>query len=261
MSSMSHNIRISASECLISLIVNCIPVSVIVEPSIYDEKTLEKFAKAATDLLNVKYQSAWMEAFKVLSVLFETLRWRSDPLLSDVVRVVGHLRSSNSFTGKKEADAVLSKAIGAMGPEAVLAILPLNLLTRSSESGRVWLLPLMRDSVSNTQLAHFKNQLVPLSENMFQKIVDHGQVEKTVEIKIYETIVNQIWATLPGYCDLPIDLQEVTTFFFFQNCCGHTLTSLGFRSTTSRVDIKHPISTSRSAFRHLQSPPETGRLK
>jgi ribosomal RNA-processing protein 12 len=207
--SMSNNIRISAADCLISFLVNCVPASVIIEPSIYDEKILEKLAKIGTDLLSVKYQSAWMEAFKVLEAMIDTFRWRSGALLSDVVRVIGHLRASDSFNGKNEADAVLSKAISAMGPEAVLELLPLNLLTNSSEPGRVWLLPLMRDSVSNTRLAYFKAELVPLSAKMFQRILDHGDAEKTLEVKIYETIVNQIWATLPGYFDLPIDLQEV----------------------------------------------------
>ena len=38
----SHNIRISASECLISFCANCIPDSVISDPSVYDEKVLEQ---------------------------------------------------------------------------------------------------------------------------------------------------------------------------------------------------------------------------
>ncbi|KAJ4330118.1 pre-rRNA processing protein [Didymella glomerata] len=56
--SSSHNIRVSASECLISFLVNVIPDSVILEPSIYDEKTLEKVAKIAQNLLSVKFQAA-----------------------------------------------------------------------------------------------------------------------------------------------------------------------------------------------------------
>lgn len=209
MTSPSHNIRVSAADCLISFLINCIPDSVIIDPSVYDEKTLEKLVKAVMELLSVKFQTAWEDAFRVVSTAFDVLRWRSG-LLSDAVKVVGHLRSSESFAGKKEADIVLSKAMHAMGPEAVFKILPLNLTNTGSEPGRVWLLPLMRDAVSNTKLCHFKNDMVPLSEQMFQRILDHGQAEKTVEIKIYETIVNQIWATLPGYCDLPLDLQEVS---------------------------------------------------
>jgi ribosomal RNA-processing protein 12 len=210
MSSVSYNIRASAADCLISFLVNCVPISVLTQPEPSTDRVLEHLAKSASDLLNVKYQSAWMDSFRVFGAMFDTFRWRTAPLLSDIVRTVGQLRSSESFTGKKEADAVLSKAIRAMGPEEFLKILPLSLAIKTSEPGRVWLLPLLRDAVSNTNLGHFKSDLVPLSQTMYQKIVDHGVAEKTVAIKIYETIVSQIWATLPGYCDLPLDLSTVS---------------------------------------------------
>ncbi|KAF2708465.1 NUC173-domain-containing protein [Pleomassaria siparia CBS 279.74] len=211
LTSPSHNIRISASECLISFLANLIPDSVILEPSVYDEKTLEKIAKIAVDLLSVKYQAAWIEVFNMLCSMFETLRWRSDPILRPVVRIVGELRSNESFSGKKEADALLSSAIGAMGPDVVLEILPLNLpRPPPGKAGRVWLLPILRDSVHNTKLAHFKSEMVPLSEVLFQKVIDHGDKEKTMEVKVFETVVQQIWSILPGYCDLPTD---ITTAF------------------------------------------------
>ena len=127
LASSSHNIRVSASECLISLITNCIPRTVILEPSMYDEKTLDKIAKTATDLLSVKYQGAWMEVFKVLSSLLETLKWQSASRLNEAIQLIGELRGNESFNGKKEADAVLGAAIEAAGPEIVLDILPLNL--------------------------------------------------------------------------------------------------------------------------------------
>lgn len=210
LSSSSHNIRISASECLISFLVNCIPSSVLLEPSIYDEKVLEKLAKTVNDLLSVKYQGAWMEVFNVVAAMFDALRWRSAPLMNNTVKTIGDLRGNDSFAGKKEADAVLAKAIRAMGPDNVLEILPLNLAKPvAGQPGRAWLLPIMRDSVSNTRLAHFRSELVPLSELMFQRVLDHGDAEKTMEVKIYETLVQQTWAALPGYCDLPLDLTEV----------------------------------------------------
>ncbi|KAI9697279.1 MAG: hypothetical protein M1836_004843 [Candelina mexicana] len=209
LASSSHNIRVSASECLISFMANCVPDRVLLEPSIHDEKILERLAKSASDLLTVKYQAAWMEVFNVLSATFETLRWKSAPLLSGVVRAVGELRGSESFNGKTEADGLLAKAISAMGPENVLAILPLNLMKpQAGQPGRAWLLPLLRDNVSNTRLAHFKAEFVPLSETIFQRVIENGQVEKTMEIKIFETLVQQIWAVLPGYCDLPLDLTQ-----------------------------------------------------
>lgn len=233
LTSSSHNIRISASECLISFLANLIPDSVILDPSVYDEKTLEKVAKIAQDLLSVKYQAAWMEVFNVLSALFETLRWRSDPIMKPVLRTVGELRTSESFAGKKEADAVITRAISAMGPDVVLGILPLNLpRPPPGQSGKVWMLPLLRDSVHNTKLAHFRAEMVPLSEQLFQRVVDHGNREKTMEIKVFETVVQQIWSILPGYCDLPLDLVAA----FDQSFC-EMLATLLYQQADLRTDI------------------------
>ena len=233
LASMSHNIRISASECLVSFAVNCIPPSIVREPSIFDEKTMEKLAKAATNLLSVKYQAAWMEVFTVLSALFDALKWRSVPLLNDIVKTVGELRANDSFNGKKEADAVLGKAVKAMGPQAVLELLPLNLANpKPGQPGRAWLLPILRDNVANTNLMHFRSEFVPLSETMFQKVLDNGDAEKTMEIKIFETLVQQIWALLPGYCTLPLDLTTV-----FDQTFAELLANVLYQQTELRPDV------------------------
>lgn len=239
LASAPHNIRVSASECLISLMANCIPNSALLEPSIYDEKVLEKLAKAAVDLLSLKYQTAWMETFNVLGAMFDALRWQADPIMNEVVAIVGELRGNNSFTGKKEADEVLGKAVRAMGPEKVLNILPLNLATpKAGKAGRAWLLPILRDYTSNTNLQHFRSEFVPLSEIMFQKVVDHGNAEKTMEIKIFETIVQQIWAILPGYCDLPLDLATA-----FDQTFAELLSSILYTQVELRPDVCRALQT------------------
>ena len=233
LSSSLHNIRVSSSECLISFSVNCIPSSAILAPSIYDEKVLENLAKAASALLSVKYQSAWMEVFTVLSALFSAFRWRSIGLLDDIVKTVGELRGNDSFNGKKEADVVLGNAIEAMGPDSFLQILPLNLAKpQAGRPGRAWLLPILRDHVQNTNLTHFRSEFVSLSESMSQGVVDNGGSEKTMEIKIFETLTQQIWALLPGYCNLPLDLITA----FDQNF-AEMLAKRLFEQTELRVDV------------------------
>ena len=208
LTSSSHNIRVSSSECLMSFFVNCIPDAVILKPSIYDEKVLQQIGDRANGLLAVKYQSAWMEVFKMLAALFTALRWRGDPFLLPIVATVGELRANDAFQGKREADDVLGNAIRSLGPGVVLSVLPHNLnKPKAGQPGRAWLLPLLRDHVSNANLTHFKNDLVPLSETMYQRVLENGDAKKTMQIKIFETVVQQVWATLPGYCDLPLDLQ------------------------------------------------------
>ncbi|KXT01496.1 hypothetical protein AC578_4534 [Pseudocercospora eumusae] len=232
LASSSHNIRVSSSECLISLLHTCIPDSVLLDGSIMDDRILEKIGKSLRELLNVKYQTAWMEVFNVLSAAFDALKWRSSPLLDSVIKNVGELRSNDSFAGKKEADAVLGAAIKAAGPKNILAVLPLNLDGKSLGPGRAWLLPIMRDSISNTELGHFRSELVPLSETMFQRVLNHGNAEKTMEVKIFETVVGQIWSCLPGYCQLPLDLKDS-----FDQTFAELLSNLLYQQPQLRTDI------------------------
>lgn len=230
--SPSQNIRISASECLVSFLANCIPNQVILEPSIYDEKTLEKIVAVLEGLFSVKYQAAWAGTFNVAGAMFDCLRWRAHPYLLNVTKTVGEMRGSDSFANKAEADEVLGKAIRSMGPEAVLGVLPLNLAKPAKgKPGRAWLLPLLRDYTANTNLAHFRSELVPLSELMFQRVLDHGG-EKTMEVKIFETVVHQIWSILPGYCDLPLDLEDA-----FDQSFAEMLANLLYQQVDLRLNI------------------------
>ena len=202
-------------------------------------KVLEKLARLAVDLLSVKYQAAWMETFNVLGAMFDGFRWRADPIMIEVVRTVGELRGNETFNGKKEADEVLGKAIRAMGPESVLNILPLNLAKpKPGQPGRAWMLPILRDFVSNTKLQHFRTEFVPLSELMFQRVVDHGDAEKTMEIKIFETLVQQIWSLLPGYCDLPMDLEDS-----FDQGFAELLSNLIYKQVDLRSDVCRALQT------------------
>jgi ribosomal RNA-processing protein 12 len=224
---------------LISFTANCIPDNVLLEPSIYDEKILEKLAKAAVNLLSVKYHGAWMETFNIMAAMFDGLRWQADPILGEVVKTIAELRGNGSFTGRAEANEVLGKAIRAMGPESVLKILPLNLSKpKSGQPGRQWLLPILRDYVSNTNLQHFKTEFIPLSQMMFQRVLDHGEAEKTLEIKIFETLFRQIWAILPGYCDSPLDLTES-----FDQEFAELISNLLYQQPELRSDICRALQT------------------
>ena len=209
--SQSYDVRTSASECMLSLLAHGITRSVILKPSASDWQILESIANQGQSLLSIQYQNAWKEVFTIIGGMIDAFWWHSSLLLACILSI-GELRGSESFNGKVEANHVIAKAIRAMGPIKVLEQLPLNLLSqRSSINGRAWLLPLLRDSVSNTKLAHFKTELVPIAEKMYEKLGQYETSERTTEMKIYETIIQQIWAILPGYCDLPLDLIEVCT--------------------------------------------------
>ncbi len=73
---------------------------------------------------------------------------------------------------------------------------------------------------------------------MFERVQDHSQADKTMEIKIYETVVQQIWSILPGYCDLPLDLQHA-----FDREFAELLANLLYQRVEQRVDICRALQT------------------
>ncbi|KXX81224.1 Ribosomal RNA-processing protein 12 [Madurella mycetomatis] len=250
--SEAKNIRISASECLVSFMANCVPQQVLIDPSIYDEKVIQKLVNTVEGLLTIKYQAAWMETFNVIGAMFDSLRWRAGPYLLGVAKSIGEMRGNDSFTGKQEADEVLGKAIRAMGPEAVLGVLPLNLAKPvRGQPGRAWMLPILRGYTSNTNLAHFKTEFVPLSAAMFQRVLDHGAAAKTMEVKIFETVVQQIWSILPGYCDLPMDLVEA-----FDKSFAEMLTTLLYEQVELRLDVCRALKTLVESNQAVASAPD-----
>ncbi|CAG8752612.1 12024_t:CDS:1, partial [Cetraspora pellucida] len=104
-------------------------------------------------------------------------------------------------------------AIANMGPQAFLNILPLNLENPDNNKniGRAWLLPLLKDHIVNTELNYFVRELVPLSERLAQTSLQFQNQNRMIEAKVYETLVQQLWALLPGFCDLPLDLPHAFT--------------------------------------------------
>lgn len=233
LASSSYNIRVSASECLVSFMFNCIPGSAILEPSIFDEKTLEKLGQTVLGLFDVKYQSAWMEIFDVAGAVFENMQWRADPVMLKAIQAVGDLRDSPSFQNKGKADELLAKAVRFVGPEKVLQILPLNITPGKHRGpGRAWLLPLLRDNTANTNLSHFKQEMIPMSEKLFQLVMKQGSQEKTTETKIFETLVNQIWSCLPGYCDRPLDMTDA-----FDQGLAEMISKLLYQQPDMRMDL------------------------
>ncbi len=229
---------ISASQCLIALISTAIPTEVLlpVGGSISkksfqtNDKVLGQLSQKVTGLFTIQYKNCAKEIMEVVATLFDTYRWRSDPHLLGALKIVGELLQDDNFELRKEAEeGVIGAAIRAIGPEKVLELLPLN-LENPSLPGRVWLLPILRDNVRNAQLGYFIKYFIPLSERFYLKVSETEEQNKTEQTKIYETLVNQIWALLPHFCDLPIDLRESFTQDFAVLLCNTMLRQEKLRS-------------------------------
>ncbi|GAA93902.1 uncharacterized protein L969DRAFT_57619 [Mixia osmundae IAM 14324] len=240
---------------------------------------LPQIAKLTLEsLTSMRFQGLPMpHLLDTITALFSRLRLRPPPeagqlraeptaarYLSDHVRLIGAMRASTSFEFKEQAEKVLTIAVEVCGPQWLLAILPLNLEPdNAGTEGRAWLLPLLRNKIANTELSHFVDFFVPLSESLFDKKSKAEQAAKAagkaqgsdVSAKIYEALVEQIWALFPGYCDLPTDLHTS-----FTKKLGELLSNVLYTQLTLRAPILRGLQLlveRNQSMAQSQAPPDT----
>ncbi|EJS41300.1 rrp12p [Saccharomyces arboricola H-6] len=234
----------AASQCLISIISDSIQDDLLLYTPGVDNKTFQnvdniisQIAKAFIDFLSIKYSHCSREILKILVAAFTKFKYRSNPHFLKSLKIVDTWRvNEEQFMDlRNEIELVIGASISAVGPEVVLSQAPLNLDNPSNERpGRAWLLPLIRDYTKNARLSTFRNELAPYIKS-FQSKFDKVP-EESIQLKIFETIVDQIWSTLPRFCELPMDLRETFTDEF-----ASELSSLLYSQVELRTTICHSL--------------------
>lgn len=204
----SNNHAILAG-CLSALIQYCITDKMIEEAQQADNTLLHRIIATVENGLGIRYQHAWVHVLTIAQALFRRLHRSAAPLLNQCLSLLGDLRLAAQETYKEELDKTLGAAIATMGPEGFLNILPLNLESAASTGGigRAFLLPLLIKYTTNTSLSYFVNELMPLGDRLTQKAESFSSQQMELQAKVYETLVNQIWSMITGFCDLPYDLR------------------------------------------------------
>lgn len=95
----------------------------------------------------------------------------------------------------------------------------------SYEYPRSWMLPLLKDFVEKTDLSYFVNYLMPLANKLRARSEQFAKNRQMIEYKIFNTLQNQIWSTLPGFCNFPTDFS--TSFKHVAKTLGETLEKCG----------------------------------
>ncbi|KAG0363494.1 hypothetical protein BG005_011437 [Podila minutissima] len=212
-----HNATV---ECLKQLISYCITDEMI-DAAVHEMKVnrgqpqkkkniIETISTTIKGGFDIRFQSSWLGILDILKTFFERLNHAANPLLVSFLPIIDELRFTPAFTQKAHLDVVLSTAISTVGPRIFLDTLPLNIDNpEERKRGRAWLLPLLKSSVTNTELEYFSTTLIPLADRLNQKAQECR--ENGMMKKVYETLIGQIWSLVSGFCDLPVDMEMAFT--------------------------------------------------
>jgi len=105
------------------------------------------------------------------------------------------------------AEVALGIALRWLGPESVLAALPLQLKEGidGTAEPRTWLLPMLRRYVRGARMGYWTGALLPLARALGGRSATAAAAgDKLVALHCH-TLEAQIWAALPAFCSWPAD--------------------------------------------------------
>ncbi|KAL6935295.1 hypothetical protein ACO0R3_000337 [Hanseniaspora guilliermondii] len=200
------------------------------------EQIIESLGNELLDMLSsINYSRAIPEVLNIVALVLNKISLKSDKkVYVDILKQVGEWRTNAETTTVEnvaEIELVLGAYLKNLGTDKVLQVLPLNLSkkTMNNGPGRAWFFPLMRQYTRYTEISIFVNELMPVLELFNEKM--ENSPKESMERKIFETIVDQIWHCLPSFCYLPKDLTLSFNDQFAGDLCNVLYSNVELRPT------------------------------
>jgi len=187
--------------------------------------------------MTTQYISAWPEVLTVLGHLISRLGRDAAGLTADLVRNASRLRGQMSIEQKMYAEKVLAIAVRHYGPERFFELLPLGIEGGAkAKDQRAWLLPLVKGHIFSTNLSHFIDYFAPLSSRLYLHAQEAKNNGMDLETKTIQTLIEQIWALLPDYCNFARDVSTS-----FNASFGEMLANVLYTQDSLRNPIFHAL--------------------
>lgn len=113
--------------------------------------------------------------------------------------------ASGNTPDLKHLRECIGSAVIAMGPETLLAVLPISLDAKDQTCSNVWLISILKDYVTGSSLGFFIESIVPLAES-FQEACQ--KVKKSVTGEELQAHASGCWGLLPAFCRYPNDTHK-----------------------------------------------------
>ncbi|CAF1145441.1 unnamed protein product [Rotaria sordida] len=195
--------------------------------------------------LTYAYTLSWNYILHLLGDMFDLMGKDYFEFCQNCLSSLSGLRSTKDFSFLAELDLTVGKAIRVFGPKNILQIIPLNLTGTINDVKleQSWLLPLLRDNITHTELNHFVAYFLPIAfqlQTTAENLRDKGDV---INSTVLFTLQDQIWSLFPGYCSYATDIS--TSFKLIAKGIGTSLTKrpdlrlhllAGLRNLISKTD-------------------------
>ncbi|CAF3322734.1 unnamed protein product [Rotaria socialis] len=170
---------------------------------------LKQLFKYVEHGLTYAYTLSWNCVFHLLADMFELMGKDYFEFCQNCLSSLSGLRSTKDFSFLAELDSTVGKAIRIFGPKKILQVISLNLTgtINDAQLEQSWLLPLLRDNITHTELNHFVGYFLPVAFQLQTTADNLREKGDLTNSTVLSTLQDQIWSLFPGYCSYPTDLS------------------------------------------------------
>ncbi|KAK9065755.1 hypothetical protein SSX86_015156 [Deinandra increscens subsp. villosa] len=143
----------------------------------------------------------------VISGLFFKLGKSSPTYMGSILlKLAAFMKAASGNTSDvKHLQECMGSAVIAMGPEKLLAILPISLDANDQTCSNIWLIPILKEYVAGSSLAFFIENIVPLAV-LFEE--ESKKVKNSVFGEELQAYASGCWGLLPAFCRYPNDTHK-----------------------------------------------------
>ncbi|KAA8544895.1 hypothetical protein F0562_019710 [Nyssa sinensis] len=197
-------------ESLIKQGVDQIMASATVDTRKSGPTIIEKVCATIESLLAYRYAAVWDMSFQVVSAMFEKLGLYSSYLLRGTLKILADMQKlpDEDFPYRKQLHECIGSALGAMGPETFLSLLPLRLEAEDPSEANVWLFPILKQYTVGAHLSFFTDSILAMAGHARQKSQMLEQEGRIYSSRSVDGLVSSLWSLLPSFCNYPLDTAE-----------------------------------------------------
>ncbi|VFQ62697.1 unnamed protein product [Cuscuta campestris] len=171
---------------------------------------IEKVCAIVESLLDYQYAAVWDISLEIVSTMFDKLGQYSSYFLKGALRNLAEMQKlpDEDFPYRKRLHECVGSAVGAMGPETFLSIVPLNLDSENLSEANLWLFPILKHYIVGAHLRFFTKKIMSIIGTMKQRSATFEEGGKIISARTTDGIVHSLWSLLPSFCNYPLDTAD-----------------------------------------------------
>ncbi|KAG6446784.1 RRP12-like protein [Manduca sexta] len=216
------DINSASTNALKAVLIDCVkPAAESEEIFLKHKSHIDSLFKTIGTGLDNPFNQAIRHVIMTIAVCFEIANERIAYALTPLLRKLNDRRESHNFHNHKEVEYATGCAVKSLGPEFVLKTIPLREGPETINLDRSWLLPVLKEKITNSNLKFFATEILEMATFCRKKARELTQAQDVPGSHTYELLCNQFWALLPSFCNNPKDIKE--SFKFVARVLGNVL--------------------------------------